>query len=413
MLRIFLSLLVVIPSLLVGKEKICLNMIVKNESQIITRCLDSVKPVIDYWVIVDTGSTDNTIEVIKEHMKDIPGELHERPWVNWGATRTEAFKLAFEKGDYILFMDADDILEFDREKGFPILTADLYHMWRGNKGFTYLKPQIVKANLPWRWVGVTHEYLDCLVPYSSETLEAVKYVTLDGGAASKEPKRKFQKNVDLLEQGLKEEPDNARYAFYLGESYRDLGEKGKALEVYQKRVNMGGWSEETFWSMLQIGHLLRDIGLPSNIVETAYYNAHEFRPHRPEPVYYLAEIYNEQEDYEKAYAWIKSLQSIPKPPEKDSLFNIDWIEEYGLLFQLSICSYYVGQYQECLAACDKLLQIDYMPEGWKKQTGINRSFPLAKLEEIKTEDDLKSVDVATVSPAGEEVAVDLSVSSTP
>src|SRR3990167_2861439 len=274
-------------------------------------------------------------------MKDIPGELHERPWVNLGATRPEAFKLAFEKGDYILFMDADDILEFDREKGFPILTADLYHMWRGNKGFTYLKPQIVKANLPWRWVGVTHEYLDCLVPYSSETLEAVKYVTLDGGAASKEPKRKFQKNVDLLEQGLKEEPDNARYAFYLGESYRDLGEKGKALEVYQKRVNMGGWSEETFWSMLQIGHMLRDIGLPSNIVETAYYNAHEFRPHRPEPVYYLAEIYNEQEDYEKAYAWIKSLQSIPKPPEKASLFNIDWIEEYGLLFQLSICSYYV------------------------------------------------------------------------
>ena len=67
-------------------KTICLNMIVKNESKVIQRCLESVKGTIDYWVIVDTGSTDGTQQLIKECLKDIPGELHERPWVDLSIT---------------------------------------------------------------------------------------------------------------------------------------------------------------------------------------------------------------------------------------------------------------------------------------------------------------------------------------
>ena len=61
------------------QRALCLNMIVKNESHVIRRCLDSVRPFIDSWVIVDTGSTDGTEDIIREHLKDIPGQLHERP----------------------------------------------------------------------------------------------------------------------------------------------------------------------------------------------------------------------------------------------------------------------------------------------------------------------------------------------
>ena len=76
-------------------------MIVKNEKDVIVRCLESVKPVIDYWVIVDTGSTDGTQKIIKKELKDIPGELYERPWKNFGENRSEAFNLAKGKGDFI------------------------------------------------------------------------------------------------------------------------------------------------------------------------------------------------------------------------------------------------------------------------------------------------------------------------
>jgi glycosyltransferase involved in cell wall biosynthesis len=374
-------LLLLLPLCLWAKPKICLNMIVKNESEVIRRCLDSVKPVIDYWVIVDTGSTDDTMKLIRESLKEIPGELYQRPWVNFGENRSEAFNFAKGKGDYILFMDADDILEFQGSPQFPPLTQDLYHMWRGSDGFTYLKPQLAKGDLPWRWVGVTHEYLDCPQPYTSETLLNVRYITCDGGAGAKDGRKKFLRNVKLLENGLKKEPNNERYMFYLAESYRDAGNPGKALEKFQKRVKMGGWAEEVFWSKLQIAHLLKHFELPTPIVVAAYLDAHTYRPHRPESLYYIAELYNQEGQYGRAYATLKAQASIPKPSEKDSLFNVDWIDEYGLLFQLSICSYYIGQHQESLDACDQLLQIKTLPEAWLKQTHLNRAFPLEKLQQ--------------------------------
>lgn len=359
-------------------------MIVKDESKVITRCLDSVKPIIDYWVIMDTGSKDGTQEIIRNHMKDIPGELYERPWKNFGESRSEAFELAKGKGDYILFMDADDILKFENDAVMPNLTLDLYNFWRGVEGFTYLKPQLVKGNLPWKWVGVTHEYLACDVCYTSGILQNIKYVSCDGGARSHDPK-KFWKNVKLLKEGLKKEPNNARYAFYLAESYRDAGEKAKALEWYQKRIDMGGWDEEVFWSKLQLGHMMRALGLPDTLVLDCYMRAFNFRPHRAEPIYYLAELYNKMGLYANAYECLKMLQTVSKPAERDYLFNEDWVEEYGLLFQLSICSFYVAKYQESLDACDRLLSMKNLPDSWRELTKKNRIFPSEKLKQIAEE----------------------------
>ncbi|HUD02361.1 MAG TPA: glycosyltransferase family 2 protein [Rhabdochlamydiaceae bacterium] len=364
-----------------GDQKICLNMIVKNESKVIKRCLDSVKHLIDYWVIVDTGSNDRTQKIIKNHLKDIPGELHERSWKNFAHNRNEALKLAqaHEGTDYILFMDADDVLEIDEDVNSLVLEKDLYNMWRGVKGFTYIKPQIARADLPWKWVGVTHEYLGCDQPYDEETLEKIRYITICDGASSEDSK-KFYRNIELLTEGLKKEPNNERYVFYLAESYRDAGENGKAVEWFQKRVNMKGWDQEVFWSKLQIAHHLRMIGLPATTVIESYRDAHHCRPHRVEPIYYMAMMYNHLEQHADAYAILKVRDLLPKVAQKDTLFNEDWISHYGLLFQLSICTYYMGFYQESLDACDKLLAMKDLPEDFRKLTQFNRTFPLEKLQ---------------------------------
>lgn len=360
-----------------AKETICLNMIVKNESRVIRRCLESVRPFIDYWVIVDTGSTDGTQKIIRNYLKDIPGELYERPWKNFGESRTEAFGLAQHKGDYVLFIDADDILKVEDTCCFSDLTEDLYTMKRGFEGFSCIHPQLVKGDLPWKYVGVTHEYLACDIPYTRDFLEGVKYVTGDGGHRS-QGKEKFFENIRLLQEGIKQEPENDRYYFYLAESYRDAGEKAKALEWYQKRVNKGGWAEEVYWSMLQIGHCLRDLGLPKNVVAESYLNAFRFRPHRLETIYYLALLNNEAKDYETAYTFLHLIESLPK--ERDSLFNLDWIADYGLTLLRSISSYYVGKYQESLDACDELLANPRLPESWREQTIKNKQFSLEKLQ---------------------------------
>ncbi len=361
--------------------KLCLHMIVKNESHVIERCLKSVMPLIDYWVIVDTGSTDGTQDIVRAFLKNIPGELHEIPWKNFGETRSEAIAFALDKAEYILLMDADDILAFDGAAEIPPLYKDQYNLWRGVKGFTYQRPQIIKGDLPWRYVGVTHEYLDCRVPYTSEILESVKYITLDDGALSRDLNLKFQKNIQLLEEGLKKEPDNDRYAFYLAESYKDAGEKGKALEMYQKRVNMGGWDQEVFCSKLQISHIMRDLKFPTDVVLESYKDAHNYRPHRSEPVYFMAEILNQCGRYKEAYRVLQAYDLILKPSEKDAMFNLDWIEDYGLLFQFSICSYYTNHCEESLDACNELLENADLPDSWRALTEANREFPMMKLKE--------------------------------
>lgn len=352
-------------------------MIVKDEEKVIKRSLESVKPLIDYWIIVDTGSTDHTKEIIQEVMKDIPGVLYDSTWKDFGTNRTEAFEYAKDQAEYVLFIDADDWLEYPTEYTFPELTKDAYQMWRGSEGFTYLKPQLVKTSLPWKWIGVMHEYLTCYSLYTSEILENVRYIAGDSGARSSDGE-KFLKNIHLLEEGLAEEPTNSRYMFYLAESYRDAGNLEKAIECYQKRIKMDGWNEEVYWSFFQIAKLKQMQGGETHAVIDAFARAHRERPHRIEPIYYLAEIFNQLKKYELAYECIKGQNFLPQPATKDILFNEKWIESWGLLLQLSISSFYLGYYQESLDICDKLLSIA-LPENVRLQVILNRTYAEKKL----------------------------------
>ena len=98
---------------------ICLNMIVKNESEIIVSTLQNLRSYFKfaYWVISDTGSTDNTKELIKECMHDIPGELVEHEWKDFAYNRTKALECAYNKTDYLLIFDADDKINGNFMKG--------------------------------------------------------------------------------------------------------------------------------------------------------------------------------------------------------------------------------------------------------------------------------------------------------
>ena len=108
------------------RPAICLNMIVRNEAHIVHEVLDAVASCITSWVIVDTGSDDGTQDVIRKHMAGlgIPGELHERPWRNYGHNRSEALRLAQGHGDYIWVMDADDTVMGAQRRRYQLpLTA--------------------------------------------------------------------------------------------------------------------------------------------------------------------------------------------------------------------------------------------------------------------------------------------------
>ena len=91
---------------------ICLNMIFKNEAHIIEKTLENLCSYIkfSYWVICDTGSTDNTKEIITTFFKNknIKGKLCDTPWKDFGYNRTIALQNGFNTSDYLLIFDADD-----------------------------------------------------------------------------------------------------------------------------------------------------------------------------------------------------------------------------------------------------------------------------------------------------------------
>ena len=121
---------------------ICLNMIVKNESHIIVKTLNNLCSYINfnYWVICDTGSTDNTKELIKDFFKEknINGELVEHVWKDFGYNRSEALKAAYNKTDFIFIFDADDEI-VGNFKLPEVYDCDKYTLKFG-KGFEYSRP---------------------------------------------------------------------------------------------------------------------------------------------------------------------------------------------------------------------------------------------------------------------------------
>ena len=336
-------------------------MIVKNESRAICRCLESVKPFITYWVIVDTGSTDGTQAMIQNYMKDIPGELHELPWVDFAHNRNEALRLAKGKTDYLLFMDADDVVETADNFIMPPLNKDGYSLVSLGQGAKCLTVLLVNNRLEWHWEGVLHEFLH--LP-DTRTYAPLPGITVrrnvkNAGFRSQDPK-KFYKDAEILEAALQKEPDHARYQFYLAQSYSLAQEDQLALQHYEKRATMGGWDQEVFWSLFQIAIIKEKLKMPFEDIVEAYYKAyHSFFLPRAEPLYYLAKYYRKTKNYEKAYQ--VALQGISIPEPDAQVFISDWMYEYGMALEFAACAYMIKRYAEAQAALAQLLTKPHVP----------------------------------------------------
>lgn len=387
---LFLMLFLVHASAQAAQEKkptICLNMIVKDEKDVITRCLSSVLPIIDYWVIVDTGSSDGTQDIIKNFMKEknVPGELHERPWKNFGHNRNEALQLAKGKGDYVFFIDADEYLTYEPGFKLPALDKDFFYVTMSFGGTHYGRTALIRNQLNWQWAGVLHEAVSCPEAVTSGTIEKAYNVVVTDGARSKDP-LKYEKDAAILEAGLLEEPNNTRYVFYLAQSYMDCGKNELAIQNYEKRVKMGGWDQEVFYSLLKIANIQELMGMPHDVLIKSYKRAFDYRKSRAEPLYHLANLYRLKEDFKTGYKIAKIGTSMP--PSKDVLFVQNWIYEYGLPLELSVNAYWIGKYKECKKISQQLLKKD-LPEGIRSCVEANLGFAEEKIREKELENALQ------------------------
>jgi len=229
-------------------------LMVRNESRILERCILSLG-CCDRILVVDTGSTDDTVQIAERWGCAV--RRHE--WVNFGHNRSRSFAEAqalapcCREAEWALVIDADMRLVADADKLRRFLErSDHAGLTVLQKAGTleYRNVRLMRLSEDWRCKGVTHEYWACREGTVGEVPREIAWIDDVGDGGCK--RDKFERDARLLEEGLKEEPDNERYFFYLANTKACEGKIDEARELYKRRVDAGGWQEEVWYSMYQL-----------------------------------------------------------------------------------------------------------------------------------------------------------------
>ena len=372
-----------------------LCMIVKNESPVILRCLDSVRPFLDYVLIEDTGSTDGTQELIRGWLDRVglPGVVIEEPWRDFAYNRSHALAKLREHSeiDYAFMIDADDRIDID--DGFDVaafkagMTADFYDVEIHHGSVRHHRPQIYRNSINFTYRGVLHEFLQPPREGLNRVTPTGFHMTIVGGGGRSQDKEKFQRDAAMLEGALATEQDPfliSRYTFYLAQSYRDHGAKEKALEKYLAREGMGYWDDEIYVSLCEAAHISEDLGRPEDEVIGIYERAIAKAPHRAEAFHgashYFFQHGRNEEGYQIAKRGLKLTESLPPM----GLFIQRWIYETGLLDEYAINAFWSGHYRDCLDANLRILSHPNCPDWQRKRFLDNAKFAVSNLSDKST-----------------------------
>ena len=323
---------------------LCLNMIVKNESKIITRLFDSIISIIDCYCICDTGSTDDTINIIKNYFekKNIFGKIIQESFINFSHNRNVSLKACEGMSDYILLLDADMEVKLNNfNKEILNFNYDNFYIFQGNDNFYYKNIRIIKNNLlfhSYKYIGSTHEYISCNDNSSSITIDKNVFFINDVGDGGCKM-NKFQRDIELLTDAINSEPNNCRNYFYLANSYYDIKNYDEAINFYKKRIDLKGWEQEVWYSYYKIGLSYMNL---NNFSSALFYwlEAYNYFPDRIENIYEIVKYYRINSKYKLAYHFYKLAESKLILKKNDWLFLHNNIYSYKLYFEYIIIAYY-------------------------------------------------------------------------
>lgn len=337
---------------------LCLNMIVKNESRIIRRLLSSVVGLIDSYCICDTGSTDNTVDIIRDFFSPdgpgagIEGKICSEPFKNFAHNRSWALEQCLGMSDFVLFLDADMVLrvgaDFDKQR---LLRpegqgGDAFLILQGQDGaLLYENVRIVRNQVGYSYSGVTHEYVNR--PDGCK-LESLPRGTLfvedigDGGAKAD----KAERDIRLLEQGLIDEPQlTDRYLFYLANTFLDNGRNKEAIAMYDRRLAVGGWEQELWHCCYKKGHAYQRLGQMGDAVN-AWLDAYDYCPLRVENIYEIVKYKRENGKNKTAMSFYDLAQgklAAASTQVNSFLFYEESVTLYKLAYEYTILAGYLGR----------------------------------------------------------------------
>ncbi len=362
-------------------------MIVKDEAHIMRRCLAAARAVVDYALIVDTGSSDGTPEVVMAALNDLglEGEVIAQPWRDFAHNRSQALAAmrAHADIDYALMIDADDRVElapdFDAAALKSRLTADVHNVTTRMGRVSYPRPQLISNRKDFFFKGVLHEFLECETPFDQAPIGDFLVASVQDSARNQDP-HKFLRDAAVLETALKSEREplmQARYTFYLAQSWRDAGVRDKSIAAYLARAEMGFWTEEVFCSLYYAAQQMDAAGRGLDEVVDVYERASAAAPGRAEALHGAARLCRLRDQFRRGYEIAR--RGLGLAPPADALFVEPWIYEYGLRDEFAVNAYWAGEPRACLDACLELLETPSLPAEDRPRIVANARFAVRQL----------------------------------
>lgn len=381
--------------------KLILTQIMKDESHVAKRMLDSIKNIVDGICVVDTGSTDDSIEIVENWGKENNVETYviKRPFDNFENSRNCSFEKAREKflpetddGNvyYNFWLDFDEQLIIDETFDKQSLDKDLYMFDTYIGQMKYTRNELVRLDMGFRFYGPIHEYI---IPpkdkpdVTSDVLKGVKVdVKTDGASWQENIQMKYISHAHILEKYISENRKDPRWIFYTAQSYHDssnIDNKDerderlrRAIRYYKERVERpDGFAEERFYSQLRIGSIMKRMEEPWNLTLQALLKAYSIEPTRGESIKVIVDYYLQIGEWNLAYMYadfgLRNFHN--KNPYPNKLLFIDNnLYVWKFLEVYSAACYYTGRKEEAKKAYIEMLNVSKNEPGSFNQEDLNK-----------------------------------------
>ncbi|TLY48118.1 MAG: family 2 glycosyl transferase [Gammaproteobacteria bacterium] len=309
---------------------------------------------------------------MRNALRDLPGQLIERPWVDFSTNRNQALAIARNYGDYALFIDADDVLVADTDFSLRELQGAGYVIETVVSGVSSWVETLACLDIDWTWKGVLHEILVAPHGVTWERLRGLRLHKIgDGARSALGAREKYAQDALILRQALQSEPGNTRYRFYLAHSLRESGQYGAAIEAYKQYFEQGTSPENRYFSLLTIAVLGAQIGWSDGDVLDAYRRAYEFRPARAETMSRLARHHLKHGRYTQAIYCAQAALSSPATNDGGLVDLGAW--SWKPLDDIAAALLQMGDEAGAVAAYRQMLADPLLPQGERQRVQRNLS----------------------------------------
>lgn len=326
---------------------ISLCLIVKNEESVLERCLDSVKDFVDEFIVVDTGSTDNTKSIAEKYN----AKIYDFEWCNdFAKARNYSFSLATK--DYILWLDADDFipevqaqklkkLKLELKENIDSVTM-LYSCLRNEKDetiFSLRRHRLVKRSNNYKWIGRIHEYLSVYGNSIHSDIEVYH---------KKETQSISTRNLDIfIEMRKNNDIFTTRDIFYFANELFDHGKYNEAIEEYEDFLSRNdSWVEDKKTAAFNLYQCYYNLSMKEKILPLLF-SSFLYDTPRADICCGIALTYLESKNYKQAIFWYKTALTCI-PDESYMGFNNKNFYTFIPAIQLCVCYCNIGDYNTAL-----------------------------------------------------------------